>query len=328
MRRETETSASRTYSWRRFEALGTYAYLATSGGADHAVEIARGVLGDVDRTCSRFRHDSDLTRANRNAGTWTRVDPLLAAAVGVAIAAAEETDGLVDPCLGIPLVELGYDADFSLVRSRNQTPARLRTRHPVGRWRQLEVDPEGAVKVPAGVHLDLGATAKAWASDLVALAVLENTDEVVVVSLGGDLRIVTPPGTGDFDGWPVSITESPIVGPGSSPTSDREEPELVTVTAGGLATSSSRVRRWSAGGVQRHHLIDPRTGRPAREIWRTVTATGPTCVAANVASTAAVVLGAEAVGWLGERGVDARLVDATGQVTRVGAWPTPDEDRR
>ena len=71
-----------------------------------------------------------------------------------------------------------------------------------------------------------------------------------------------------------------------------------------------------------HHLLDPRTGRPTAGPWRTVTATGPTCVAANTATTAALVLGADAVPWLEQHDVTARLVDESGAVHRVGAWPT------
>jgi len=102
-------------------------------------------------------------------------------------------------------------------------------------------------------------------------------------------------------------------------------PALVGLDRGGLTTSSTRVRRWTRRGARRHHLLDPRTGLPAPEVWRTVTATGATCVAANTASTAAVVLGAEAPDWLAERDVTARLVARDGAVRTVGAWP---RDRR
>ena len=60
-----------------------------------------------------------------------------------------------------------------------------------------------------------------------------------------------------------------------------------------------------------------------------MTATGPTCAAANTATTAAVVLGAEAPGWLTARGVAARLVAADGRVRTTGGWPAEtDEPRR
>ncbi|MGZ5403613.1 MAG: FAD:protein FMN transferase, partial [Nocardioides sp.] len=82
---------------RCFRALGTYVHLATRNSAreDLAVSIARRLLADVDRTCSRFREDSDLTLANTRAGRWTEVDPMLALAVSVALDVAAGTEGLV-----------------------------------------------------------------------------------------------------------------------------------------------------------------------------------------------------------------------------------------
>lgn len=295
----------------RFRALGTYVHVSTTADLDRAVELSQAVVAEVDRTCSRFRSDSDLARVNLKAGHWTRVEPLFAAAVAVALDAAEQTDGLVDPCLGHHLVEIGYDDDLAAVLARGDVhvvpPASARP----GAWRDVRVDPAGAVCVPAGVQLDLGATAKAWASDLLALTLVDALGGETLVSLGGDIRIA-----GSGREWPVRITEHPD-GEG-----DDLEPVEVTLDGGGLATSSTVVRHWRAGGVTRHHLLDPRTGRPVTPYWRTVTATGSTCVAANVATTAAIVLGADAEGWLDSRGVDARLVSSTGAVRCTGRWPS------
>jgi thiamine biosynthesis lipoprotein len=301
----------------RFRALGTYVHLATTADLARAVELAEAVLAEVDRACSRFRPDSDLSVANAHAGKWTAVDPLLVAAVGVAIDAARETDGLVDPCLGQQLVEIGYDDDLAVVLARRgprDVPAA--TPRPDA-WREVGVDPGGAVLVPSGVQLDLGATAKAWASDLLAVTLVDALGGEALVSLGGDVRIA---GEGRR-AWPVEVTEHP------DGLGDDLPAERLTLDGGGLATSSTTVRRWTAAGVERHHLLDPRTGRPVTPYWRTVTATGPTCVAANVATTAAVVLGAGAERWLAEHSIDARLVSATGTVRRVGHWPEPEEDR-
>lgn len=298
----------------RFQALGTYVHLSTTGHLERAVGLAEAVLVEVDRTCSRFRPDSDLSRANARSGQWTAVDPLLAAAVAVAIDAARETGGLVDPCLGRQLVEIGYDDDLAAVLARGDArsvpPASTRP----DAWREIEVDlDEAAVFVPAGVALDLGATAKAWAADLLALTLVDAVGGDVLLSLGGDIRIAGP----GPRSWPVQLTEHP------DGVGDLLAPELITLDGGGLATSSTTVRRWRAGGVTRHHLLDPRTGRPVAPYWRTVTATGPTCVAANTATTAAIVLGAEAERWLTDRGVDARLVGTGGDVRRTGRWPAP-----
>jgi thiamine biosynthesis lipoprotein len=88
-----------------------------------------------------------------------------------------------------------------------------------------------------------------------------------------------------------------------------------------VATSSTVRRTWQRGGVRIHHVVDPRTAAPAAAVWRSVTVAAPTCVEANTASTAAVVLGRDAARWLSERGLDARLVDGQRRVLRVGGWP-------
>jgi FAD:protein FMN transferase len=302
----------------RWTALGTYVHLATGDPADlpGARRTAEHLLAEVDRTCSRFRADSDLVRANRRPGRWTPVDPLLVAAVQVAVEAAAVTDGLVDPCLGRALVRLGYDRDLHVVHRRA---------HPVDRpppppqprlWREIGLDPEGALRVPGGCALDLGATGKAWAADLLAAQVVDRFGAHVLVSLGGDVRI-DGPDTPRPD-WTVRVTEDV----------DDAEGEVVAVAGGGVATSSTRARRWRTRHGVAHHVLDPRTRRPTDEHWRTVTATGPTCVAANVASTAALVLGRAAVPWLEQHAVTARLVHRDGALTRTGGWPAAPAPRR
>jgi thiamine biosynthesis lipoprotein len=293
-----------------FAAFGTYGYLAVRAAEalPRALRLTRNVVRDVDATCSRFRADSDLARVNREPGRWVAVHPLLVEAVRVAVRAAAVTDGLVHPLLGRPLVTLGYDRDFRELREV-QTAATYLPALPVDAWRSIELD-ESHLRIPAGTALDLGATAKAWAADLVAAGLEQELGEPALVSLGGDLAISAP----DGDPWRVAVAEQP--------SDARDRPGcVVSLTAGGLATSSTRVRRWTRRGTVRHHLLDPRTGEPAAEVWRTVTATGPSCVAANTASTAAVVLGQAAVPWLDRRDVTARLVAADGGVRVTGRWP-------
>lgn len=291
-----------------FRALGCEVFVAVrdAGRLARAARVATGVLADVDRTCSRFRPDSDLVRANAAPGTWVDVDPLLVGAAAAAVRVAEATDGLVDPLLGRVLVSLGYDRDLRLVRddgSRTPTP-------PVpGAWRRLGVR-TSALRVPAGTALDLGATGKAFAADLVAGALAEEIG-AALVSVGGDLRVAAPDGRP----WPVAISEHP-----GHPTEAR-----IQFGDGGLATSSTQVRRWTSAGVRRHHLLDPRTGEPVDGPWRTVTAAGRDCLAANAATTAALVLGADAVAWLTAHDVAARLVGRDGTVRTTGGWPADAE---
>lgn len=293
-----------------FRAIGTDVHVGVRDPRDlgRARSLAQSVLADVDEVCSRFRDDSDLAAVNRSPGRWVAVDPMLVWAVQVACEAARESNGLVSPLLGRTLVQLGYDRDFALLGEVEDVAAVLPIPAPgLDAWREIDLDPDGAVRIPAGSALDLGATGKAWAADLIATAHEERLGGASLVSVGGDLRIAAP----DGEPWTIAVTERP----GARPE------ELVTLLSGAMATSTTQVRRWSRGRARRHHLIDPRTGLPADEVWRTVTATGASCVGANTATTAAVVLGAEAPTWLEERGVTARLVAGSGAVHTVGSWP-------
>jgi thiamine biosynthesis lipoprotein len=102
---------------------------------------------------------------------------------------------------------------------------------------------------------------------------------------------------------------------------DDDDAQRVVLRAGGLATSSTTARRWTRGGQVMHHIMDPRSGVPAASPWRTVSVTAASCVDANIASTASIIAGADAVGWLGAAGLDARLVTHAGEVQVVGNWP-------
>src|SRR5207244_11365866 len=96
------------------------------------------------------------------------------------------------------------------------------------------------------------------------------------------------------------------------------EGETVSIASGGLATSSTTVRRWNRGDEQLHHVLDPATGRPAPVVWRTVSVAAASCVDANVAATAAIVRGERSPAWLGSAGLPARLVRRAGPGVRVG----------
>ena len=296
-----------------FRALGCDVFVAVrhSRCLAPALELAALALDDIDLACSRFRSDSDLSRANAAPGSWVAVDPLLVDATAAALRVARATDGLVDPLLGRVLVELGYDRDFGLLHAVPGVPAPAATSARPGAWRRLGLG-SSALRVPPGTSLDLGATGKAFAADLVAAALADAVGPALV-SVGGDLRVAAPDGRP----WTVAVSERPGAAADS----------LVALTEGGLATSSTQVRRWTSGGVRRHHLLDPRTGLPADGPWRTVTAVGRDCLAANAATTAALVLGADAVDWLREHDVAARLVGRDGLVRTTGGWPDDADEK-
>lgn len=299
-----------------FAALGTTASVLVTVPwvlADAEAEL-RAAVRTLDAACSRFRTDSDLARVNAGAGRPVAAPPVLIDAVSVALRAARLTSGLVDPTVGRAMRLIGYDRDFAQVSTAGRGFEAVF--QPVPGWQAVEVDAEaGTITVPAGVELDLGATAKARCADVAAARIAAATGSGVLVNLGGDIAVAGEPPAG---GWPVRV-------------SDRhdDEPEApgqtIRLHDGGLATSGVAARRWAAGGRWMHHVVDPRTGAPAAEVWRTVSVAASTCVDANAASTAAVILGVDALDWLAGVGLPARLVTTDGAEVRVAGWPA-DED--
>jgi thiamine biosynthesis lipoprotein len=305
---QADAATEAAASWR---ALGTLVRLVVTD--PRCLAGARAVLeadlAAVDLACSRFRADSEICALR--GGPGQRVSPLLAEAIAVALRAAELTDGDVDPTVGAAMSALGYDRDFEQIRSAGPAgPVTVRT---VPGWREVRLDGR-TLTMPEGVQLDLGATAKAWAADRSAARIAQRAGCGVLVSLGGDIAVA---GRAPDAGWRIRVQD--VTGePGDPPDGPYA---LVAIRDGGLATSSTRARRWQRGGDVLHHILDPRTARPAEAIWRTVSVAAGTCADANAASTAAVIRGRAAPGWLASLGLPSRLVDATGVVFTVAGWP-------
>ncbi len=305
-----------TLAAHRGTALGTSMHVVvtdpdTLGRATSAVE---DVVAAIDMACSRFRDDSELSRFQAGGGRHEGiVSPLLAQALATAMRAAELTDGAVDPTVGEAVRNAGYNVDFDALPAEG-APLHL-TVSPIPGWRRVRLYPASRrVEIDAGVEVDLGATAKALAADLAARAALETMrGGGVLVSLGGDVSVAGDP---PENGWNIQIAED-------SRAAITPDGETIAIQSGGVATSSTTVRRWRRGGVELHHIIDPSTGLPAAGPWRTVSVVAGTCVDANIAATAAIVRGAAAAAWLDQAGLPARLVDRRGRMTRVGGWPAP-----
>jgi FAD:protein FMN transferase len=296
-----------------FGVFGTTAVLLVTDEAalGEARAIADRELAAVDRAASRFRADSELTALNQARGAPRPVSDVFAELIAAALRAARLTDGAVDPTCAAALASLGYDRDFELVRGGTAAPPGPAA-GPVPGWASVELDPgAGVARLLGGAQLDLGATAKAWAADRCAELISGRVDGGVLVSLGGDIAVAGPPPDG---GWRVRVTDDHAAGPDAAG-------QTVAITQGGLATSSTTVRAWVSGGQPVHHIIDPATGGPARVCWRTVSVAAGTCVDANTASTAAIIRGAAAPGWLAGLGLPARLVRPDGTAVTTAGWP-------
>jgi FAD:protein FMN transferase len=315
---ETETETQTAASWR---ALGMLVQLVVTEPPclPQARRLLEADLAAIDLACSRFRPDSEIRALQANTGQENtgqangsqEISPLLAEAIAVALRAAELTDGDVDPTVGAAMSAIGYDRDFEKIQKLG--PPLAVTVRTVPGWRQVRLDGR-TLTMPEGVQLDLGATAKAWAADRSAARIAQRTGCGVLVSLGGDVAVAGPAPEG---GWRVRVQD--VTGPPDEPPGGPYA--LIAIRDGGLATSSTRARRWQRGGDVLHHILDPRTGLPAEPVWRTVSVAAGTCADANAASTAAVIRGRAALGWLARLGLPARLVDATGVVFTVAGWP-------
>jgi thiamine biosynthesis lipoprotein len=316
----TDDDRTATATWR---ALGTGVRLVV---LDADIEIARNaveiVLDEVDRTYSRFRDDSELVRLNARAGETVRVSPLLADAIAAGLGAAQQTGGAVDPTVGRAMRAIGYDVDFARIHDATGSPLVLRMEAIPG-WQAVELSmTRREVRIRRGVELDLGSTGKGLAADLAARAAheavgsggSEASRSGVLVSLGGDIATAGAAPVGD---WRILVAED-------SETPTDTDGEVVAIASGAIATSSTTVRRWRRAERTLHHLVDPATGGPVQSPWRTASVVAATCLEANMAATASIVMGDAAPAWLTSRNLPARLVATDGSILRLNGWPEPE----
>lgn len=291
--------------------------------AEAAAAACLDWFDEVDRRLSRFRPESDLSLLNASPGAWHSASDLLYVAVARAVAAAHASAGRFDPTLLGCLEALGYDRDFALIAhgetcgpdaaDASGVPALPPLPYAPG-WRDIEFDSaRRRIRLPRGVRLDLGGIAKGWAADVAVehyCAPFAN----VLVNVGGDMRMRGGPEVGVP--WSVGIRDpqqevamrlaaaanTPLQAPPSYAAN-------VLLSRGGLATSGAVWRWWLRAGERVHHLLDPRTGLPARlaidsdagasdnaapdgsPLLMSVTALAPTAARAEVATKVAVLRG-------------------------------------
>ncbi|PFG15532.1 thiamine biosynthesis lipoprotein [Propionicimonas paludicola] len=274
-----------------------------------AVAIAKDYLDALDWACSRFRPDSEVSRLAAASATEPASlvgSPMLVDHLEASRYASRLSDGLVDPTVGSALISSGYDADLAEVQARDEFHQSVPG--VVAGWQRVELT-GSRITTPAGVLLDFGATAKAHAADMIARLLALQLPGSFLVNLGGDLATA---GEGPDGGWRVAVEAA-----------DGSIRQVISIAHQAVATSSTQLRTWATSSGNAHHIIDPRTGRPAAPIWGQVTCVAITALEANTAATAAVVLGEDAVAWLTGHGLAARLERPDGSVVCTAGWPQP-----
>ncbi len=296
----------------RFPAFGSEVTVEASGPeAEALLTAAAALVTEVSEGLTRFDPASELSRINADPLGTVEASPLMIRFVEAALRSSEMTGGLVDPTL-LPEVEnAGYSHSMAGSESVGWVPgtgpertddAREAKDTPAGRWRSLSIDPEhGLLTRGPGVRLDAGGIGKGLAADLVAELMQDSNVEAWSVDCLGDVRIGGTAG----EVRPVTIG-SPL--PGEDPI------EVLDIRQAGIATSGTTKRAWTdTDGTTAHHLIDPRTGRPAAGDLIQATAIAPTAVEAEARAKAALLSG-DVERWLPGGGV---VVDLDGRIHRI-----------
>ena len=282
----------------RFKAMGSEAHVVVVGGPDDLTDRARARIDELERRWSRFRPDSEISRLNERAGDAVEVSDDTIELISRAIEAWRMTGATFDPTVLGAVLRAGYTTSFDELPA-NGAPS---TSDLVIACTDIEID-GNTVRLPARTGFDPGGIGKGLAADLVAAELVDAGAAGVCINMGGDVRCLgTPP---DGEGWTVAIEHpwSRLIA-------------SVGIADGAVATSTTLRRRWTVDGVERHHLIDPRTGEPAETDLNLVSVIAGTAWVAEVLAKAVLVRGsAHPFDLIEGTGAYALIVDDDGGIT-------------
>ena len=291
----------------QFRAMGTtVSLLLPSEDLQRGEEVVRTLFAHWEQTLSRFLPESELSQLNRLAGKSVIVSELLFTVIRRALEAAQATNGLYDPTLLNQLVLLGYDRTFDEVSVMQ--PA---VEHPTilgGGWREIQREQAvRLVRLPSGINLEFGGIAKGMAVDAALERLRQEGIDIALVNAGGDLAVLGVPL--QEKQWPIEIQ-------------GKTRSWVIPLHHGAFATSGIARRRWQQGTHIRHHLIDPRSGLPARSGLWSVTVAAARCEQAEVAAKVAFLLGVEQGSeFLRRHSLAGLLIQEDGTWSCVGSWP-------
>jgi thiamine biosynthesis lipoprotein len=266
------------------------------GGCEQLADEARRRLFDLEQRWSRFLPDSEISLLNDHAGHIVSVSAETVLLVERAVEAWRITGGAFDPTVLGDMLRAGYDRTFDDLDSIPVTSELV-----IG-CTDIEIDGR-EVRLPAGTGFDSGGIGKGLAADLVAVEVMAAGADGVCINLGGDLRVL---GTSSEGSWTVAVEHPSFEAPIAH----------VGLEHGAVATSTTLKRRWRVGDEERHHLIEPRTGRPSTTELTLATVIAGEAWIAEVMAKAVLLRGSEHAFDLLDREQAALVVDARG-VTRM-----------
>ena len=250
--------------YREFRAMNTDILLAAEGQNDAirtGFDRVQSFISDSDKRFTRFSSDSELSSLNGSADSWFESSEDMFDVITQAIRLHHETQGLFDPAILQALEYAGYDRTIEEVLLHGAavmtTPLKLKKRQG---FKDIQLEPNGhRIKLPDNLRIDLGGIVKGWIAERAAW-ILSNYAKVCGVDAGGDAFLVgLPPGE---DCWRITLED---------PTEPEKGMAVLNIKPGAIATSTITKRRWRQGDLVQHHLIDPRTLKPAETEWLSVT---------------------------------------------------------
>ena len=265
-----------------FRAMSTTVMLAAEGElAIDGMQAAKRFIDECEQRFSRFLPASEISELNRSSGEWLPISAELMDMLQLSVKYHRETNEIFDPSILSDLKRAGYDRSMDDIRAHGVRTGSLtpkRTSQPA--FEEIRLDPaHRRVLLPSGLEIDLGGIAKGW---IVAKAanLLNRYAPVCGVSAGGDILFIGQPSDG-MD-WDVYLED---------PRDPAQMLAQLHISSGAVATSTVMKRSWTQGETIRHHLIDPRTGEPAKAEWLSVTVICQNIIAADVLAKALLIGG-------------------------------------
>lgn len=297
----------------RFQAMGTEVGLClwhvNEPLAHQALHRTERFFAQTEARLSRFKSDSELSRLNRAAGRPFMVSSLLFKLVESALNWRERTGGIFDPTILQALIAHGYDRSFEAMAQKTTGQA---DPTPLGRPVEGHVKlnrAQRSITMPAGVGIDLGGIAKGWTVQQAVQRL--GRFGPALVDAGGDIAVIgTPP---DGSPWLIGLAD---------PNNPDVDLATLTLIDEAVATSSLAKRRWEHQGQMAHHLIDPRTGAPAKTDLVSVTVIASRLPEAEIHAKVALILGStQGLSYLKQQpDTSALLVTATGEQLSCGTF--------
>ncbi len=277
-----------------FRAMNSDIVLAAEGEAIRVQSgfiAARNFIEAAEKRFTRFSDDSELMQLNRSAGTWFQASRDLFELLTEALFYFHKTHGLFDLSILPDLRNAGYIQSMDEIRRFGADPQPARHQpasHPTFASVELKAT-DSTIRLPADMQIDLGGIAKGWIAERAA-QLLSQFTSACAVNAGGDIFMIGYPDGQDY--WEVGLED---------PLEPQLDVMLMLLQPGAVATSSTVKRAWKQGDLNRHHLIDPRTGEPANTNWLSVTVLAPHAATAETFAKAFLMANEAEVKTLGEQ---------------------------